>query len=67
MDDDVAEEKKARRLQEIVDLQQNNTWSRSEEFIGQTVSFGGESFKKKSTEEEFSGRNSQHAEQKARI
>jgi tRNA-2-methylthio-N6-dimethylallyladenosine synthase len=37
MDDDVTEETKARRLQEIVDLQQKHAWSRSEEFIGQTV------------------------------
>jgi tRNA-2-methylthio-N6-dimethylallyladenosine synthase len=28
---------KARRLQEIVDLQQKHAWARSEEFIGQTV------------------------------
>ena len=37
MKDDVPEEVKARRLQEIVDLQQKHAWSRSEEFIGKTV------------------------------
>jgi tRNA-2-methylthio-N6-dimethylallyladenosine synthase len=36
MEDDVPEETKARRLQEIVDLQQKHAWFRSE-FIGQTV------------------------------
>jgi tRNA-2-methylthio-N6-dimethylallyladenosine synthase len=37
MDDDVPEETKAKRLQEIVDLQQKHAWFRSEEFIGKTV------------------------------
>jgi tRNA-2-methylthio-N6-dimethylallyladenosine synthase len=36
MEDDT-DEIKARRLQEIVDLQQKHAWARSEEFIGQTV------------------------------
>lgn len=58
MDDDVPEETKARRLQEIVDLQQKHAWFRSEEFIGQTVEVLVEKVSKKSTEE-FSGRNSQ--------
>ena len=58
MDDDVAEETKARRLQEIVDLQQKHAWFRSEEFIGQTVEVLVEKVSKKSIEE-FSGRNSQ--------
>lgn len=58
MDDDVAEEIKARRLQEIVDLQQKHAWYRSEEFIGQTVEVLVEKVSKKS-QEEFSGRNSQ--------
>jgi tRNA-2-methylthio-N6-dimethylallyladenosine synthase len=31
MEDDVTDETKARRLQEIVDLQQKHAWSRSEE------------------------------------
>ncbi|MFV8344878.1 tRNA (N6-isopentenyl adenosine(37)-C2)-methylthiotransferase MiaB [Flavobacterium sp. ZB4P13] len=58
MEDDVPEETKARRLQEIVDLQQKHAWFRSEEFIGQTVEVLVEKVSKKSTEE-FSGRNSQ--------
>lgn len=58
MDDDVLEETKARRLQEIVDLQQKHAWFRSEEFVGQTVEVLVEKISKKSTEE-FSGRNSQ--------
>ena len=58
MKDDVSEEIKARRLQEIVDLQQNHAWLRSEEFIGQTVAVLVEKVSKKSNEE-FSGRNSQ--------
>ncbi|RTY90399.1 tRNA (N6-isopentenyl adenosine(37)-C2)-methylthiotransferase MiaB [Flavobacterium sp. RSP46] len=58
MEDDVTDETKARRLQEIVDLQQKHAWFRSEEFIGQTVEVLVEKVSKKSTEE-FSGRNSQ--------
>jgi tRNA-2-methylthio-N6-dimethylallyladenosine synthase len=58
MEDDVPEETKARRLQEIVDLQQKHAWFRSEEFIGQTVEVLVEKVSKKSSEE-FSGRNSQ--------
>lgn len=58
MDDDVSEATKARRLQEIVDLQQQHAWFRSEEFVGQTVEVLVEKISKKSTEE-FSGRNSQ--------
>jgi tRNA-2-methylthio-N6-dimethylallyladenosine synthase len=58
MEDDVSEEIKARRLQEIVDLQQKHAWFRSEEFIGKTVEVLVEKVSKKSTEE-FSGRNSQ--------
>ncbi|MFV8359431.1 tRNA (N6-isopentenyl adenosine(37)-C2)-methylthiotransferase MiaB [Flavobacterium sp. LS1P3] len=58
MEDDVTEETKARRLQEIVDLQQKHAWFRSEEFIGLTVEVLVEKVSKKSTEE-FSGRNSQ--------
>jgi tRNA-2-methylthio-N6-dimethylallyladenosine synthase len=58
MDDDVPETTKARRLQEIVDLQQKHAWTRSEEFIGKTVEVLVEKLSKKSTEE-FSGRNSQ--------
>ena len=58
MEDDVVEEVKARRLQEIVDLQQKHAWFRSEEFIGKTVEVLVEKLSKKS-KEEFSGRNSQ--------
>jgi tRNA-2-methylthio-N6-dimethylallyladenosine synthase len=58
MEDDVTEETKARRLQEIVDLQQKHAWWRSEQFIGQTVEVLVEKVSKKSTEE-YSGRNSQ--------
>jgi tRNA-2-methylthio-N6-dimethylallyladenosine synthase len=58
MEDDVLEEVKARRLQEIVDLQQKHAWQRSEEFIGKTVEVLIEKLSKKS-KEEFSGRNSQ--------
>ena len=58
MDDDVSEEIKARRLQEIVDLQQKLSWKRSEEFIGKTVEVLVEKLSKKS-DQEFSGRNSQ--------
>jgi len=58
MEDDVPEETKARRLQEIVDLQQKHAWFRSEEFIGKTVEVLVEKVSKKS-KEEFSGRNSQ--------
>ena len=58
MEDDVSEEIKARRLQEIVDLQQKHAWLRSEEFIGKTVEVLIEKVSKKS-DSEFSGRNSQ--------
>jgi tRNA-2-methylthio-N6-dimethylallyladenosine synthase len=58
MKDDVTDETKARRLQEIVDLQQKHAWQRSEEFIGKTVAVLVEKVSKKS-KEEFSGRNSQ--------
>ncbi|RTY90941.1 tRNA (N6-isopentenyl adenosine(37)-C2)-methylthiotransferase MiaB [Flavobacterium sp. GT3R68] len=58
MEDDVADETKARRLQEIVDLQQKYAWLRSEEFVGQIVEVLVEKISKKS-KEEFSGRNSQ--------
>lgn len=59
MKDDVSEEIKARRLQEIVDLQQKHSWFRSKEFIGKTVEVLIEKVSKKS-ESEFSGRNSQN-------
>jgi tRNA-2-methylthio-N6-dimethylallyladenosine synthase len=58
MKDDVSDEIKARRLQEIVDMQQKHSWQRAEEFIEQTVEVLIEKVSKKS-ENEFSGRNSQ--------
>jgi tRNA-2-methylthio-N6-dimethylallyladenosine synthase len=58
MEDDIPEETKLRRLQEIVDLQQQHAWLRSEEFIGQIVEVLVEKISKKS-DQEFSGRNSQ--------
>jgi tRNA-2-methylthio-N6-dimethylallyladenosine synthase len=58
MKDDVSDEIKARRLQEIVDMQQKHSWQRAEEFIAQTVEVLIEKVSKKS-ENEFSGRNSQ--------
>ena len=58
MEDDVAEETKARRLQEIVDLQRIHSAFRTQEFLGQTVEVLVEKTSKKS-ENDLSGRNSQ--------
>ncbi|MBC8645473.1 tRNA (N6-isopentenyl adenosine(37)-C2)-methylthiotransferase MiaB [Flavobacterium lindanitolerans] len=58
MEDDVPEETKLRRLQEIVDLQRKHSAFRTREFLGQTVEVLIEKTSKKS-EEQFSGRNSQ--------
>ena len=58
MNDDVAEETKLKRLQEIVALQQQHAWQRSEQFIEKTVEVLVEKQSKKS-DQEFSGRNSQ--------
>jgi tRNA-2-methylthio-N6-dimethylallyladenosine synthase len=58
MEDDVAEETKARRLQEIVDLQRLHSGFRTQEFLGQTVEVLVEKTSKKS-ENDLSGRNSQ--------
>ncbi|MEO5775886.1 MAG: tRNA (N6-isopentenyl adenosine(37)-C2)-methylthiotransferase MiaB [Flavobacterium sp.] len=58
MDDDVAEETKQRRLQEIVDLQRKHGLERTQEFVGKTVEVLVEKVSKKS-EEQLSGRNSQ--------
>ncbi|MBU7569769.1 MAG: tRNA (N6-isopentenyl adenosine(37)-C2)-methylthiotransferase MiaB [Flavobacterium sp.] len=57
-EDDVPEETKLRRLQEIVDLQRKHSAFRTQEFLGQTVEVLIEKTSKKS-EEQFSGRNSQ--------
>lgn len=56
--DDVPEDTKLRRLQEIVDLQQKHALQRSQQFIGQTVEVLIEKTSKKA-DNEFSGRNSQ--------
>jgi tRNA-2-methylthio-N6-dimethylallyladenosine synthase len=58
MEDDVPEETKARRLQEIVDLQRSNSAFRTQEFLGKTVEVLVEKTSKKS-ENDLSGRNSQ--------
>ena len=58
MNDDVPEETKARRLQEIVDLQRKHGLARTQGFIGKTVEVLVEKVSKKSAEQ-LSGRNSQ--------
>ncbi|MES2410557.1 MAG: tRNA (N6-isopentenyl adenosine(37)-C2)-methylthiotransferase MiaB [Bacteroidota bacterium] len=58
MKDDVSEEIKLRRLQEIVDLQRIHSGIRTKEFVGKTVEVLVEKISKKS-EKDFSGRNSQ--------
>jgi tRNA-2-methylthio-N6-dimethylallyladenosine synthase len=58
MEDDVPEETKLRRLQEIVDLQRKHSAFRTQEFLGQTVEVLIEKTSKKS-KEQLSGRNSQ--------
>lgn len=58
MDDDVPEETKLRRLQEIVDLQRQHSGFRTKEFLGKTVEVLIEKESKKSNKD-WSGRNSQ--------
>ena len=58
MEDDVLEETKSRRLQEIVDLQRIHSGIRTKEFVGKTVEVLVEKVSKKS-ENDLSGRNSQ--------
>jgi tRNA-2-methylthio-N6-dimethylallyladenosine synthase len=58
MEDDVSEETKARRLQEIVDLQRIHSGFRTQEFVEQTVEVLVDKTSKKS-ENDLSGRNSQ--------
>ncbi|WP_445453936.1 tRNA (N6-isopentenyl adenosine(37)-C2)-methylthiotransferase MiaB [Flavobacterium sp. 25HG05S-40] len=58
MEDDVAEETKFRRLQEIVDLQRIHSGLRTKEFLGKTVEVLVEKVSKKS-DKDLSGRNSQ--------
>ena len=59
MEDDVPEEVKKRRLQEVVDLQQRIAMERTKRFVGQTVEVLIEKTSKRS-EEHWSGRNSQN-------
>ena len=59
MEDDVPEEIKKRRLQEVVDLQQKLSLERTQRFIGQTVEVLIEKESKRSSEH-WSGRNSQN-------
>jgi tRNA-2-methylthio-N6-dimethylallyladenosine synthase len=58
MEDDVKEEIKLRRLQEIVDLQRIHSGIRTKEFVGKTVEVLVEKVSKKS-DKDLSGRNSQ--------
>jgi tRNA-2-methylthio-N6-dimethylallyladenosine synthase len=59
MEDDVPEETKLRRLQEIVALQREHSLFRTKEFVGQTMEVLIEKTSKKS-ENDLSGRNSQN-------
>lgn len=59
LEDDVPEEVKKRRLQEIVDLQQRIALEQTKRFIGQTVEVLIEKSSKKS-DDHWSGRNSQN-------
>ena len=58
MEDDVPEQTKARRLQEIVDLQREHSAFRTQEFLGKTVEVLIEKESKRSTDE-WAGKNSQ--------
>jgi tRNA-2-methylthio-N6-dimethylallyladenosine synthase len=58
MDDDVPEETKLRRLQEIVDLQRKHSGGRTQTYVGKTVEVLIEKVSKKS-ENDLSGRNPQ--------
>jgi tRNA-2-methylthio-N6-dimethylallyladenosine synthase len=59
MEDDVPEETKLRRLQEIVDLQRKHSAYRTQEYLGQTLEVLIEKESKKS-DKDWSGRNSQN-------
>jgi tRNA-2-methylthio-N6-dimethylallyladenosine synthase len=59
MEDDVPEEVKKRRLQEVVDLQQKLSLERTERFVGQVVEVLIEKSSKKS-DAHWSGRNSEN-------
>jgi tRNA-2-methylthio-N6-dimethylallyladenosine synthase len=58
MEDDVPEEVKKRRLNEIIDLQQRIALERTQRFVGQTVEVLVEKDSKRS-DKQWSGRNSQ--------
>jgi tRNA-2-methylthio-N6-dimethylallyladenosine synthase len=58
MEDDVSEETKSRRLQEIIDAQRVHSSFRTKQFVGKTVEVLVEKTSKKS-ENDLSGRNSQ--------
>lgn len=60
MDDDVPNEVKKRRLAEIIDLQQQHSGERMQQFVGQTVEILIEKESKRSSEH-WSGRNTQNA------
>jgi tRNA-2-methylthio-N6-dimethylallyladenosine synthase len=59
MEDDVPEEVKKRRLNEIIDLQQRIALERTQRFVGQTVEVLVEKDSKRS-DKQWSGRNSQN-------
>src|SRR5690554_3449890 len=59
MEDDIPEEVKKRRLQEVIDVQQELALQRTQRFLGQTVEVLIEKLSKKS-DEHWSGRNSQN-------
>lgn len=59
MADDIPDEVKKRRLQEVIDLQQKLALQRTQRFLGQTVEVLVEKDSKKS-EQHWSGRNSQN-------
>lgn len=59
LDDDIPENIKKRRLQEVVDLQQQHSLERSQEFLGQTVEVLIEKTSKKS-DSEWAGRTPQN-------
>lgn len=59
MDDDVSEETKLRRLQEIVALQREHSAFRTQEFVGKTVEVLIDKDSKRS-DKDWSGRNSQN-------
>ncbi len=59
-EDDVKEEDKARRLQEVIDIQQKSSLFRNKKFIGETVEVLIEGLSKRSDQHVF-GRNTQNA------